>query len=67
MSKKLTSRAEDYSKWYNELGNSVLASSSGKFSTGKAYGLAGRLQSLYAAETVIEIDEDEVCVSVGDY
>ncbi|UWR77952.1 hypothetical protein K4L04_08455 [Phaeobacter inhibens] len=47
----------------------VIASKGGRegFTTNKPYGLAQRLLAMYAAETVIEVDEDEVCTSVGDY
>jgi len=45
---------------------STIASKSG-FTTASLYGLTGNLLALYAAETVITIDEDEVITSVNDY
>jgi len=48
-------------------GSSLARTGGGGFTTSRPYGLQQRLLALYAAETVIEIDEDEVAVSVGDY
>lgn len=47
----------------------VIASRGGKhgFTMRRPYGLAARLLSYYACETVIEVDEDFVVTSVGDY
>jgi hypothetical protein len=41
--------------------------SSGGFTFSKTYGLAQRLLALYAAETVIDLDIEDVVISVGDY
>ncbi|WP_417701891.1 hypothetical protein [Pseudophaeobacter sp.] len=47
----------------------VVTSKGGKagFTMKRPYGLAQRLLAMYASETVIEVDEDEICTSVGDY
>lgn len=47
----------------------VITSKGGKagFTMKRPYGLAQRLLAMYASETVIEVDEDEICTSVGDY
>ncbi|ABF63513.1 hypothetical protein TM1040_0780 [Ruegeria sp. TM1040] len=47
----------------------VITSKGGKagFSMRRPYGLTQKLLAMYAAETVIEVDEDEVVTSVGDY
>lgn len=47
----------------------VITSKGGQagFTMSRTYGLAQRLLAMYAAETVIEIDEDEVVIAVGDY
>lgn len=47
----------------------VIASAGGKhgFTMRRPYALASRLLSYYACETVIEVDEDSVVTSVGDY
>jgi hypothetical protein len=47
----------------------VITSKGGKagFTMKRPYGLAQRLLAMYASETVIEVDGDEICTSVGDY
>ena len=39
----------------------------GRFPAGKPHGLGERLMALYAAESIIGINEDDVDVTVGDY